>query len=145
MIGMETTKGKIIFLIILVILLVAFFSLDLHGQILDSKALISEVEITPTPTTPVNILDKILEPDPEFDATQLKIGNVEVTYTEERYTRDSSGKITKSKIKRIDYEKEIALKLLDTVTGQTETIKITKRGSELINPLGYDIRIITRP
>ena len=88
------------------------------------------------PPAPWSLLDKILEDDPVLNAMTLKVGDTEIPYTEER-----SGRI----FKRKDYEKEIALKLLDTSSGQTEIIKITKKGQQLVNPPGYLIEVVTRP
>ncbi len=152
---MKNKKQAIVLFAVLILVFVAIFSLNLHGQILDSKALVIEITNPPSlsPTPSWSFLDKITEDDPILNSIPLKVGDTEISYTEERYSRDSEGNILrdkkgnikKSAIKRKDYEKEIALKLLDTKTGQTEIIKITKKGVALISPPGYEIKVVERP
>lgn len=106
----------------------------------------------PQPTPAWSLLDKILEPDPGFDNIELKIGDKDISYLEERYLRDENGNITfdgngqirKEKIVRNDPEREIGLKLLNFKTGTTEIIKIKKHGDKLIAPIGYDIGVYER-
>ena len=139
-------------LLFLAVLLGLFLTLDLHGQVLNSRALV--IDITPTPVVypACNIIDKIIEDDRELNSIELRVGGDEISYTEERFARNSAGKIVLEKgkpkittVKKKDFEKEIALKLLNTQTCQTEIIKITKKGRQLIPPLGYEIGVITRP
>lgn len=111
-----------------------------------SLAVTIEFSRSPEPQQAVfSLLDKILEEDQILNTLPLKVGDTEISYTEERISRDSNGKIRRSILKRKDYEKEIALKLLNTSTGQTEIIKIIKKGKRLINPAGYLVEVVTRP
>jgi len=111
-----------------------------------SLAVTIEFSRFPEPQQAVfSLLDKILEEDQILNTLPLKVGDTEISYTEERISRDSNGKIRRSILKRKDYEKEIALKLLNTSTGQTEIIKIIKKGKRLINPAGYLVEVVTRP
>src|SRR3989344_3080906 len=119
---MENKKWKIAFLILLILVFLSMLSINIHGKFQESKAIIVRVA-TPIPTPRWTLLDKILEEDLELENIELKVGTIEIAYTEERINRDSNGKISKNKLQRKDYEKEIALKLLDTITGQTEIIK----------------------
>ncbi len=141
-----------IFVIFVILLTVTIKSDNL--SFLEGKAINVTGKQEPTPqTTPTwTLLDKILEPDPEFDNIELKIGDKDISYLEERYLRnengnitfDSNGQIRKEKIIRNDPEREIALKLLNSKTGTTEIIKIKKHGNELIAPAGYDIGVYER-
>lgn len=120
-------------------------SLNLHGKILESKATIIQIA-PPIPEIPQwTLLDKILEEDAELKTIQLKVGDIETPYKEERISRDSKGRISHRTIKTKDYEREIALKLLNTITGKTEIIKIVKIGDGLISPEEYKIEVVARP
>ena len=151
---------KILFLVLLVITLLALFEIDLNGQGLETRANI--IEIVNSPETPQQdpvtpqwaLLDKILEPDPEFDNIKLFLGDKDIIYYENVPARDARGIIRKNKktgkdiiqsIKRRDKEREVALKILNTSNGETETIKIRKKGDQLINPPGYTVEVVQRP
>ena len=138
------------------------FAVNINGEhlsFLESKA-ISILSKQPTqspqpqPTSSSwSLLSKILEPDPDFDNSSLKVGSQDISYFEERYLRDSFGNVAfdgaglprKSRVVAKDPEREVALKLLNLKTGKTQTIKITKHGDELIAPEGYDIEVYERP
>lgn len=92
-----------------------------------------------------SFLDKILADDLVLDSMPLKVGETEISYTEERFSVSTGGKIIRKILQKKDYEREIALKLLNTVTGETTIIKITKKGGQLIIPSGYQIEVVTRP
>lgn len=91
------------------------------------------------------LLGKIDENEDDLKNIQLKIGKRKYTHEEERAVYNAQGQITSSiKIKVTDFEREIALKLLNLDTGATEVIKITKRGKILTTSAGYDIRVVKR-
>ncbi len=143
---MENKKWRIAFLIILILTFIALFSINSSGHFLESRAIIIQsTQSRPTPTPQWSLLDKITRENPELTAIQLKVGNTKIPYTEDRISRNDKGKITHKTIKTEDYEREIALELLSTVTGETEIIKIIKMGKELISPDGYKIEVVTRP
>ena len=155
--------GRILFFVLLLVLILVLFKIDLHGQILETRANIihivntSNVEDAPPqiPAVPqCTLLDKILEPDPEFDKIKLSVGTKDIIYYEEVPARDTKGIIRKDKktgeiiiqkVKRRDPEREIALKILNLETGNTEVIKIIKKGDIIVSPPGYAIEVIQRP
>lgn len=96
-----------------------------------------------SPLAGFSILDKIVEDNELLRTIPLKVGDKDIAYVENRFTRDGE----KISIKRKDLaepEKEIALELLNLENGQTEVIKITKRGAELITPENYQIEAVER-
>src|SRR3989344_9180742 len=114
-------RWKILFLVLLVLTLLALFEIDLNGQRLETRANI--IEIVNSPETPQQdpvtpqwaLLDKILEPDPEFDNIKLFLGDKDIIYYENVPARDARGIIRKNKktgkdiiqsIKRRDKERE---------------------------------------
>ncbi len=110
------------------------FSLGTGAQI--------SVVITPTPTpTPVvwTLHSKIAEAKAMLAGMTLKVGLTDITYTEDRITPAS---ISKKTLK--EPEKEIALGILNTDTGEIKIIKITKRGADLIAPSSWSISITPR-
>lgn len=91
------------------------------------------------------LLGKIDENEDDLKNVQLKIGKRKYTHEEERIVYNAQGQIISSrKIKITDFERGMALKLLNLDTGMTEIIKITKRGKILTTPAGYDIRVVKR-
>lgn len=90
-----------------------------------------------------SLLEKIRENDELLKNTKLAVGSKEIEYYETRISRNGD-KISTALKKYKDPEKEIALKLLDTITGEIKVVKIKKRGGELINPVGYRIEIVER-
>lgn len=74
----------------------------------------------------------------------LRVGSKSISYTENRMQRNGD-KITISKKKFSEPEKEIALKLLHLDTGAVAIVKIVKRGTQLISPANYVIEVVERP
>lgn len=92
-----------------------------------------------------NLVDKINENDTDLETIPLRISTKKYTYQEERILLDENGAtVSRSKVSFTDVEKDIGLKLLDLVTGETEVIKITKQGAQILSPPGYDIRTVKR-
>lgn len=90
-----------------------------------------------------SLLEKIGEGDELLKSAELAVGFKEIKYYETRISRNGD-KISTTRKKYKDPEKEIALKLLNTSTGEIEVVKITKRGGELISPVGYRIEVVER-
>lgn len=87
--------------------------------------------------------EKISEYDKELEEIELAVGSEDITYYENRITLNGRVPVV-NEVRRTDPEREIALKLLNTQTGDTEIIKIVKHGGELISPPGYSIEIRER-
>lgn len=92
-----------------------------------------------------SMVDESLDKDDALlQNTPLHIGSKSISYTENRMQRNGD-KITISKKKFSEPEKEIALKLLHFDTGEIEIVKIVKRGIQLISPANYIIDVAERP
>ena len=112
-----------------------------------SKKQIDIVIATPIPTptaVPWTITQKISEAKNLLKDRILTVGDKPIVYTETRYT-SVNGKIALTAKKFKEPEKQIALAVLDTVSGQIQVITIIKRGAELIAPAGWNINILQRP
>lgn len=96
-------------------------------------------------STPVTcrIIDKLQEKDHELRTVELKVGERDIEYTEDRVAF-VDGKISILQKKQKDPEKQIALKVLRMDTCEVEIILITKRGDELIAPAGWEIEPVIR-
>ncbi len=90
-----------------------------------------------------SILDKIKEDNELLRTIPLKVGEKNIAYVENRFTRDGEKVLFKRK-DLAEPEKEIALELLNLESGQTEVIKITKKGAALIAPENYQIEAVER-
>jgi len=97
--------------------------------------------VEPTPTW--SLLDKINEKDDQLLTLDLKVGDKDIEYEENRISINGA-KITTTIKKLKDPGKEIGLKLLNIETGEIQIIKITKKGAELISPTGYNIEVVER-
>lgn len=116
-----------------------------YAQIIPSKLI--EYQSTPEPThTPIpwTILGKIEDGKKLLESVSLSVGLKDISYTEKRVS-NSNGKISVTNRMIRDPERQIALVLLDTITGDLKHINITKRGSELISPEGYILEVVERP
>lgn len=91
-----------------------------------------------------SILDKLGEGDDVLQNIPLKVGTKDIPYVEKRLGREGEKAAVTNK-KFAEPEKEIALKLLNLKTGQIDTVKIIKRGAELISPENYKIEVMERP
>jgi hypothetical protein len=110
------------------------------------------IEVLPSPSplgifnivsTNWNLLEKIAEGKKILADIELKVGSEDISYIEKRISvNDGKIKVTDKKLK--DPEKEVALILLNKVTGELDLIKIIKRGGELIAPGNYEIEIVER-
>ena len=155
---MENMKGRLLQFLFCLILTggILVFSVSIRGEhlsFLESEAITVVQTQRIQPVTPFwSLLDKILEPDPTLENIQLKVGESDISYYEEKFVRDDQGNIKinshgiprRERVLVKDPEREIALKLLNIKTGVTEIVKITKKGSELIAPMGYDIEVVER-
>lgn len=73
----------------------------------------------------------------------LRVGDTKISYSEKRVLTDG-GKIKTSTQNFKDYEREIALVLMNEKTGTLDAVTIIKRGGELIAPKGYSISVDER-
>lgn len=114
-----------------------------------------------------NILNKLAEKDDELSKVSVSIGPREMVYHENRISVlsystqgeclkrrgvwDENYALCKSitRKKLSDKERAIGLKLLNTATGDVETVKVqtkvTKDGVSIVSPSGYEIEIVERP
>ncbi len=99
------------------------------------------ISATPTPTPTWTFVQKIAEAKELLKNAKPGVFGEPITYTEQRYS--ALGKSTNKDIK--EPEKEIALALLNTVTGDIKTLMIRKRGADLIAPQGWQIEVLQRP
>lgn len=98
--------------------------------------------LTPTPV-PWIISQKIIEAEGLLKNATLTVGDKDIAYTETRYTL-VNGKLAPTVKSLKEPEKQIALAVLDTSSGQIQIVTIIKRGAELIAPAGWNINIIQR-
>lgn len=97
--------------------------------------------VTPSPTPAWTMTQKIAEAKVLLAGAKPGVFGDPITYTEQRYSL--SGKTTDKQIK--EPEKEIALAVLNTETGEVKTFMIRKRGGDLIAPAGWQIEVLQRP
>jgi len=109
---------------------------------LETEAVIPVAIFSPE-TESWTLLSKLNEGDELLEKIELSVGDKDIVYYEDRITRNGE-KISIAKKMFKEPEKEIALKLLDTSTGEIKVIKIQQRGAELISPFGYKIEIVER-
>lgn len=111
-----------------------------------------QIIVTPTPTpvaTPIptpswTTAQKIIEAKNLLKDVSLTVGDKPIAYTETRYT-SVNGKLAPTVKNFKEPEKQIALAVLNTQSGQIQIVTVTKRGSELIVPSGFNIDILQRP
>jgi hypothetical protein len=146
-------KPKILIpsLIILAAIIVSAFTVS--AQVLPSlTGLISarDIVVTATPTPSVSptptwtIEQKIAEGKQLLQNVQPKVFGDPITYTEQRFS-GSNGILTEHDKQLKEPEKEIALAVLNTQTGEVKVIFIRKRGADLIAPPGWNIDVLQRP
>ena len=146
-------NSKIALGIFVVVVLVLVGSLQVYAKNISSViGLLSGKKITVTPvpvsTTPTpeptwTVAEKIIEAKNLLQGTTLIVGDKNIEYTEARYM-SVNGKIAETLKKFKEPEKEIALAVLDTLTGEIQIIKIIKRGAELIIPPELNIASNTK-
>lgn len=90
-----------------------------------------------------NIQKKLKEASTLLKKTSLAVGDTKITYEEKRVVSDGSD-ISVATQNFKDYEREIALVLLNEKTGKLDAIKVIKRGGQLISPPGYQIQVVER-
>lgn len=125
-----------------------FLGLALPASLFQAKLIKYSYTVTPTPSaTPVpwTVQSKIDDAKVLLSKIPLKVGTVDIAYTEDRVAQNSSGVLTTSKRQLKEVEKEIALAVLDQDTGDLKTIVIDKKGGDLIAPAGWQIDILARP
>ncbi|MDP3697736.1 MAG: hypothetical protein Q8R55_07055 [Candidatus Taylorbacteria bacterium] len=127
---------NIVFTVIFILMLILFYAVFSEGgQDLSVQESASQW----------TLLDKIDENEDDLKNTQLKIGKKKYTHIEERIVYNAEGKITSiRKERKTDFEREIALRLLNLDTGVTEIVIVQKRGLLLIAPVGYDVQVVKR-
>lgn len=146
-------KLKILFIILGILTLIALFTLRLEGQILEilpARALVIEVTNPPSlaESIPTWTFTEKIEEARQLVASaslELKVSKKDHVYYENRITRDSRGRIRVAQKRLTDPEREIALVIMDLITGDLDLIKITEKGNNLTVPPGYEIENVTRP
>ncbi len=100
-----------------------------------------EPQATPEPTW--TWADAILDATNMLDDVQLNVGAKEIPYTEQRFSlRNGTISVTDKTLS--DPERQIALVLLNTKTGELVRVDVTQRGGELITPPEWPISIVPR-
>lgn len=135
-------------LLILSIVLTHQYSKDSSAKqitiISRQAAAIAGTLATPVATPVVcRVIDKLHEKDDILAATELKVGDQDIEYSEDRIAF-VDGKISIIQKKQKDPEKQIALKVLHKDTCLVEIVVITKRGDELVAPSGWEIDPVVR-
>lgn len=101
--------------------------------------------VAPEPPKPSwTIFEKIKEAKVMLESAELFVGDKGITYYENIINRDENGKISFSRRKITEEEKEIALALLNTETGKITIIKVKRNGEKLIVPPEYMVEIVQR-
>ncbi len=125
-----------------------FFVLEdsLDAQILPSKTI--EFENTPLPPSKLwSLVEKMDENDDLLRDLPLNVSTKSLDFYENRITRNGD-KISVSRKKLTEQNKDIGLKIMNTDTGEIQIIKVSikvqKDGVELISPPGYQIDIVER-
>ncbi len=100
---------------------------------------------SPSPTPTWTIQDKIAEATALLQGVTLKVGTKDISYKETRITVSASNGVIMSSKSFKEPEKEIALAVLNTQTGEIKSVVIDKKGADLIAPQGWGIAILDRP
>jgi hypothetical protein len=131
---MSSVRAKLFFLILLIIVLIFLFRISINAE---AQPLIPQTDWT--------MLQKVDESENDLKNIKLKISHSRFTHQEERIVYNSVGKVISTRIIDVtDFERELAIKLLDLSSGSTEIIKVTRRGLDLISPFGYKIEVVKR-
>ena len=148
-------RYKLMFIPLLAFIIVTLFVLRSDGQALDiipARALVMEVNnlpsVTPQPIETWNFLDKLEEAKDlvASSSLDLKVSKKNTTYYENRISRSNKGIITSVTRKKMSSpEREVALVLVDTDSGELELVKIIEKGNQLTYPIGYQIENVERP
>jgi hypothetical protein len=122
------------------------FESNLDAQILSSR--IIEFESTPLPQSKVwNLVEKMNENDDLLKNLPLDVSTKSLDFYESRITQ-GGGKISVSRKKITEQNKDIGMKIMNTNTGEIRIIKVAikveKDGIKLISPSGYQIDIVER-
>jgi len=145
---MKTAKSKVLLIALGSFLVLSFYISQVYAQNLSanlstlasifSKKQIEIVTTIPIPT-PVSwtIAQKIIEAKNLLKDVVLEVGDKPISYTETRYTLVNN-KLAPTIKNFKEPEKQIALAVLDTSSGQIQIVTIVKRGAELIAPTGPD-------
>jgi len=143
----QMKRNLFMFLIVAIVLPVPFVMAKNPGTLFKPSIIQIQKDIINAPAdwsfTKEGIAKKIVEGTALFKDVMLQVGSEKISYTEKRVLSDG-GKVTVSEQKFKDYEREIALVLLNEKTGKLDVIKIVKRGGQLVNPPGYQIQIVER-
>jgi hypothetical protein len=93
-----------------------------------------------------NYLDKLYEAENLVASASLtlKVGTKDIVYSERRINLNAKGIPIISSKRMTDPEREIALVISDTKSGDLELVKITERGNDLTYPMEYEIRNVER-
>ncbi|MBP9822091.1 MAG: hypothetical protein KBC81_01445 [Candidatus Pacebacteria bacterium] len=148
---MKINKLKFLVTTAGVVFVVSFSLTQVHAQIIPSiKNIFSkkqvEIIIPSTSPTPVPwvMSEKIKEAKGLLKDVILEVGDNPIAYSETRYMLVNN-KLAPTKKNFKEPEKQIALAVLDTVSGNIQVVTIIKRGIELIPPSGWNIDILQRP
>ncbi|MEK9157935.1 MAG: hypothetical protein AAB638_01990 [Patescibacteria group bacterium] len=148
-------KYKLFFSIVLGLSVLVVYALRVSAQELPILAnIFSNKEIrvvaivsaspSPSPTPLWTMPEKIIQAQNLLKNMELKVGNTQIEYKESRFSAVGDKLVSSSKSFK-EPEKEIALAVLDTATGEIKVIKIIKRGGDLIPPKGWSIDVLQRP
>ncbi len=138
------SSGLIILSILLGVLAVSFIFIE---QI---ESLVSSISFEISPSaflggslTYYDINQKIDDARDILHGINLKVGNQNIKYTEKRIIVDN-GSIRVADREFEDYEREIALVIMNKNTGELSLVIVKKHGADLIVPEGYKIDIVER-
>jgi hypothetical protein len=138
-------KLNIILAMIGVALVSVFLDGPLDAQVLSNK--IIEVESN-SPQQSWNLVDKLVEKEDLLKELHLEVSSKSLNFYENRFSQNGT-KISVSKKKLSEQNKDIGLKIMNKDTGEVRVIKISirvqKDGIQVISPEGYQIKIVERP
>ena len=136
-------NSKLNFILVGLLFFISLVVFESHSdaQVLPSRTIdVQGAEILPRPCS---ILNMVNEKEGELASASLDVGDKDIVYYENRIA-NNGGKISVTKKRIQEPQKEIALKLLNTATCEISIIKITKNGADLVSPPGFDIRPVER-
>ena len=141
-------NSKLNFILVGLLVFGALIIFESHSdaQILPNR--IIEVENTPLPPSKLwSLVKKMDEEDDLLKNLPLNVSTKSLNFYENRITQKGD-KISVSKKKLTEQNKDIGLKIMNIDTGEIRIIKVStkvqKDGIELITPPGYQIDIVER-
>ncbi len=121
------------------------FQSNSDAQILPDNTI--EVENTPLVPKSWSLLEKMSEKDDLLRDLSLSVSTKSLDFYESRISQNGD-KVSMSRKKLSEQNKDIGMKIMNTDTGEVRVIKVSikvqKDGIELIAPVGYQIDIVER-